>query len=56
MFNPDEQKLTEKWFCTFKKKSVAQTVARRLAVWQARIRISARHPQKSGTRRVLYII
>jgi hypothetical protein len=46
---------------------VAQSVARRLAVWQARVRISARHPRggplpsgsneeiKSGTRRVLYI-
>jgi hypothetical protein len=56
------QKLTEKWLCSLKKKSVSQTVARRLAVWQARIRISARHPRrgplvniKSGTRRVLYI-
>jgi len=46
---------------------VAQTVALRLAVWQARVRISARHPRggpvpsgsneeiKCGTRRVLYI-
>ncbi len=46
---------------------MAQTVASRLAVWQARVRISARHPRggplpsgsneeiKSGTRQVLYI-
>ncbi len=46
---------------------MAQTVACRLAVWQARVRISARHPRggplpsgsnediKSGTHRVLYI-
>jgi hypothetical protein len=46
---------------------MAQTVARRIAVWQARVRISARHPWggplpsgsneeiKSGTRLVLYI-
>jgi hypothetical protein len=46
---------------------VAQTVARRLAVRQARVRISARHPRgcplpsvsneeiKSGAQRVVYI-